>query len=242
MSSTEISSCIALITARGGSKGIPRKNLMPLCGVPLLAHSIRAARQAGIFSSVIVSSDCKEILDLAASEDATPLERPANISGDSSRSEDAIRHALLTLGYEPSTETNDVAMLLQPTSPLRNASHIRSALEHFSTQPFASLISVVEWEHPPQKSLIIDDHGKGQPLISWQSLTLPRQALAKAFRPNGAIYLFRIAEFLRTDFLFAQPMGLLVMDTASSIDIDSPQDVIAAERILGSRSDNDCSV
>lgn len=215
---------------------------MPLCGVPLLAHSIRAARQAGVFSSVIVSSDCEEILNLATSEGATPLKRPANISGDSSRSEDAIRHALLALGYEQSTDENNVAMLLQPTSPLRNAHHIRSALEHFSAQSFSSLISVVEWEHPPQKSLIIDEHGKGQPLISWENLSLPRQELPKAFRPNGAIYVFRIAEFLRTDFLFAQPMGLLVMDSPSSIDIDSTQDLIAAEQILGPSSDVDSSV
>lgn len=177
-----------------------------------------------------------EILDLAASEGATPLERPAHLSGDSARSEDAIRHALLALGYRHSPDGNHMAMLLQPTSPLRNANHIRSALELFSARSFASLISVVEWEHPPQKSLIVDEHGQGHPLISWEQLTLPRQELPRAFRPNGAIYLFRVAEFLRTDFLFAPPMGLLVMDAESSIDIDSPQDIFAAEAVLGSRA------
>jgi CMP-N-acetylneuraminic acid synthetase len=229
--------CLGIITARGGSKGIPRKNLVPLAGIPLLAHTIRTARTAGVFSELIVSSDCPDILDLARREGAMALQRPPEISGDDARSEDAIRHALMALGFGELQDCSQNAMLLQPTSPLRTAQDIRSALEKFHAQSCASLVSVVEWEHPPQKSLFVDENGHGQPLVSWEALTRPRQLLPATFRPNGAIYLFRVNQFLATGFLFAKPMGLLVMSTQASIDIDSLDDIAKAEAIVRARDE-----
>lgn len=228
----QIPDCVAVITARGGSKGIPRKNLVSLGGIPLLAHTIRAALDAKRFSSVIVSSDCPEILEVARAEGASPLVRPPEISGDYARSEDALRHALVASG---TSDIEGIAVLLQPTSPLRTAQDIQQALDTFSAGSCASLISVVECDHPPQKSLTIDESGHAQPLLSWEMLTIPRQALPRTFRPNGSIYVFRTTDFLASGFLFAQPMGILIMSAESSIDIDNLEDLARAEQILSSR-------
>lgn len=223
--------CAAIITARGGSKGVPRKNVRLLGGVPLVVRTIRSAMESGVFGIVAVSSDCPEILELARAEGAFPIQRPDALATDDARSESAIRHALETIDAQTGQMPTD-GMLLQPTSPLRNVAHIRDAWAHYEQQQCTSLVSVVAVDHPPQKCLTIEANGNVAPLVSWEALTMSRQELPSTYRPNGAIYVFDSATFLANGFLFTPPLGLMVMTEQSSIDIDSAEDFVEAEIAL----------
>src|SRR5262245_3409200 len=134
------SEILALIPARGGSKGIPRKNVVPVAGKPLLAYSIEQARQTEEVTRVIVSTDDAEIAAVAREHGAEVITRPAEISGDTASSESALAHALRHLGdaegYEP-----DLVVLLQATSPLRQPNDIHEAIETLKREQADSLFS-----------------------------------------------------------------------------------------------------
>ena len=131
---------LAIIPARGGSKRLPNKNLLELAGKPLVAWSIEAALASGVCSDVIVTSDSRDVLDLAEAFGAKARERPAELATDTSPTIDAVIDAIDHL--ENLGDSHDVALLLQPTSPLRMAHDISCAYAQFRTHPEASLVSV----------------------------------------------------------------------------------------------------
>lgn len=222
---------VAIITARGGSKGIPKKNIYPLNGIPLIAYSILAAKKTALFSHVVVSTDNEEIKAVAQAYEAEVIDRPAELATDMASSLDVIRHTLMTMKAQGSQA--DYFILLQPTSPLRTSQHILEAWSLFQqNNKKGALVSVCEEEHPPQKLLTIDDNQIVHPLFSWSDFTQPRQRLKKAYRINGAIYINHAETFLTTNNLFEQPLSVYQMDTVSSVDIDHQHDINYAEYLL----------
>ena len=178
-----------MITARGGSKGLPRKNVLPLAGRPLIAWSIRAAQEAACRPRVVVSTDDDEIAKTALAHGAeVPFLRPAHLAQDDSPHIDVILHAVHWLeqqqGYRPPW-----VLLLQPTSPLRLAQDIDQALALARAQGASSVVSVQEAPCHPYLTQTIDGQGRLRPFLPPPPGYLRRQDMPPAFALNGAIYL-----------------------------------------------------
>lgn len=226
-----IDSAVALIPARGGSKGIPRKNLAKLGGKPLVAWTIEAAIEAFGERGVWLSSDDAEILRVGSEYGIQLIERPVELATDESRSEDVIQHFLSLLDL-PDTDCQ-IITLLQPTSPFRTSKHIMDALSVFDEDPaIDSVVSVVQIEPSVLKSLI-DVHGDGfLAPFSQTFISSPRQALPKTYMPNGAIYIFRKHIFLEKHKIYGSFLRPFVMSEVDSLDIDRPIDLKKAIDLL----------
>ena len=143
---------LAIIPARGGSKRLPRKNLLDLCGKPLIAWSIESALKSKYISKVIVSSDDEEILQISLNFGATVIKRPDELASDTATTFDAIEHTIKSL------EKYDYVVLLQPTSPLRDEKHIDKAIELLEEKDADAIISVCEVEHSPLWCNTLDEN------------------------------------------------------------------------------------
>src|SRR5689334_7677988 len=183
----------AIITARGGSKGLPRKNLLEIAGRPLICHTIEAARACSSVDGVYVSTEDGEIAAVARAAGALVIDRPTELAQDDSSSRDVVLHALHWL--EVSGRPSDSFVLLQPTSPLRTSKHLTNCIDAFRKGSFGCAISVCEAEHHPARFLSIDDEGCLTPWGEESDLNVPRQSLRKVYRQNGAIYLMRADDF-----------------------------------------------
>lgn len=220
---------IGLITARGGSKGLPRKNVLPLLGEPLIAWTIRAALESRSIDAVFVSTEDPEIARTSEQYGARVIARPAELAGDEVGSEPVIAHALEDLAGRMDVEE---VFLLQPTSPLRNAGHIDAAWAVFSARRADCLISVFEPRHSPAKAYRVNEDGTLSGLLDDDAPYTPRQALPQAVQPNGAIYLFRAADFMRQRRIPRTAVVPYVMTPAESVDIDTAEDLAAAAAFL----------
>ncbi len=220
---------IAIIPARGGSKGVPKKNIRSLAGKPLIYYTIRAAQNSGYINRTIVSTDSDEILDIASAEGALVVKRPAELSGDDAPTVDAILHVLhhcSTRGLRP-----EIVVVLQPTSPFRTSLDIDAALELFLRSDCESVISVCEVTHPPQWNMVIE-RSYLQPLFDRKTLTLRRQDLPKTYLPNGAIYIASAGTLRRVRSFYCQKTKPYVMSAERSLDIDSEFDFLFAEAVM----------
>jgi len=216
---------LALIPARGGSKGLPGKNIKLLGGVPLIGWTIAAARQSGVFARIVVSTDDGDIARLAREYGAeTPFMRPAALSGDSAGSDAVIAHALETLGI-----TRHFA-LLQPTSPFRDGMHIRSAAALLKASEAKIVLSVTDAK-PPSWLLAMDEAGA----LTSASTADPverRQDGSGFALPNGAIYLTHSDAFARSGGLPRDGRVGLPMGVIDSLDIDTAEDFALAEAVV----------
>jgi CMP-N-acetylneuraminic acid synthetase len=226
---------LAVIPARGGSKGIPRKNIRMLCGRPLIAYSIDAARQARSIDRLVVSTDDAEIAEVARSLGAEVRLRPAALAQDDTPTRDVLHHVAGELageGYRP-----DAVLTLQPTSPLRQACHIDEAAALFAADAGAdSLVSCIEVPHifHPQSVMRRNRDGYLEPYLPAPQPTR-RQDKEMVFARNGAaIYITRTARL--ADYVFGGRLIPYIMDADSSIDIDTLADFDAAERLLRARA------
>lgn len=237
----ESSKLLGVITARGGSKGIPGKNVKPLSGKPLIAYTIEAAQNSGVFSRLIISTDDEGIAEVARSLGVeVPFMRPPELAQDVTPHLPVMVHAVTSLrekeGYYP-----DYISILQPTAPLRTALHLREAwtlLHHINADSVVSFVEI-PGHHNPHWAVSIDDGGLARLLVSGEPLRkrIPRrQNLPKAYTNNGAVYMFR------TDLLFSpEPnfygdrVAAYPMSEDDSINIDSMADWEAAERIVEKR-------
>lgn len=229
-------SCVAIITARGGSKGLPGKNLRQVGGLSLVARAIRAAQESGVFDQVVVTTDDPAISAEAQAHGAEVIQRPAELAGDRARSIDAVLHALDTLAARG--RQHEIAVLLQPTSPLRTAADVRQAVALFRARPQGCVIGACPCEHHPYKTLLQRD-GELQALLDLSDLEAPRQSLPPAFRPNGAIYVNRVADLQRAKAFLIPPIQLLEMDARHSLDVDSAADLTMAELLLAQENLNE---
>ena len=220
---------LAIITARGGSKRLPRKNLLPLRGKPLILHTIEAAKKTPAIRRCIVSTEDAEIKEISLRSGAEVIDRPMILANDNSLSSDTVRHVLELLRIRG--EMPEYFVLLQPTSPLRTAVHLTLCIEQYLKSGAACAISVVEVEHHPYKCFTLD--GKFlSPFAYEKSLEIPRQALPRVYRQNGAIYIMPAELFLKKGCFYASPAMPFIMETKDSIDIDTLLDFRLAKIIV----------
>ena len=213
---------IAIIPARGGSKGIPRKNLVNFSGKPLMQWSIDAALKSTYITDVVVSSDDDEILNVAqANKGVLAIKRPIELAQDNSKTAPVLTHVLESL----KEVKYDYLILLQPTSPLRTAEDIDLAFEKLLNSEATSLISVCELEHHPYKSFKLDEKGYLQGIINNDYPFYPRQSLPKTYRANGAIYIIKVNDFIKDETLFTNKATHFEMSIESSLDIDTIKDL-----------------
>lgn len=222
---------LAVIPARGGSKGLPGKNIKPLEGKPLIAYTIEAALQSGLFDKVVVSTDDKEIADIAKQYGAEiPFMRPQELSGDVVSSDDVILHAIQF--YKEQGTEFDYVCKLQPTSPLRNAAHIQEAYEQMVSRDANYIVSVCECEHSPLWSGVIGSDLGLEDFIREQDKRACRQAFEKYYRLNGAIYIAKVENFEAEKNFMGKGSIAYIMNQADSVDIDSALDFLFAETIM----------
>ncbi len=221
----------AIITARGGSKGLPRKNILPLAGKPLIAHTIEAALGCPTISRCFVSTDDREIKSVALEWNAEVIDRPAALATDTATSQDVMRHALETL--RAAGEMPAQFALLQPTSPLRTSRHIAECIELFFRTGRTCCASATETDHHPYKSFRVEND-RIIPLASFEHMSTPRQTLPVFYRPNGAIYVVSSERFLRENTFITADTAVYVMGRGDSIDIDNSLDLLICEHILSS--------
>jgi len=223
----------AIITARGGSKGVPRKNIREVCGKPLIAYSIEAALNCPLIGRCYVSTEDHEISEISKQWGAEVIDRPADLATDSALSSDVVVHALNFLHEQNAFP--EYFVLLQPTSPLRNSRHLEECLAGYLRSGKRSAVSITEAEHHPWKMLLEDGQGI-QPVVDMKTLESPRQLLPKAFRINGAIYCLPSLDFLEQRLFYLEPAYMYVMSQYDSLDIDSEVDLRVLELLLQDRA------
>lgn len=219
---------IAIIPARGGSKRLPRKNILPLAGKPLMSWTIEAALASKYIDKVIVSTDDIEIQKVAQKAGAdVPELRPENLSTDTATTQDVIFYTL-----DKFSNDEDIVVILQPTSPLRNHTHIDDALELFERKKASSIISVTPCEHPPQWSNTLPINGSLYNFIIPQN-SQRSQDLEKYYRLNGAIYIYDTIKYKADNNIsFCNESYAYIMENKHSIDIDTKNDFEYAEFIM----------
>jgi CMP-N-acetylneuraminic acid synthetase len=220
-------SVVGLIPARGGSKGIPRKNLAPLGGKPLIAWTIAAGLESERVKRTVVSTDDPEVADVARAYGAEVLDRPAELGADDTPMRDVVAHALR--GLAPET----ALVLMQPTSPLRAAGHVDDAVELLLASGADAVVSVVEVPHRyGSVSLMRLD---GERLVRLDETPYAARADKPVlYARNGPAILALRAGRIGDD-LYAGDVRPYVMDAADSVDVDEPFDLELAEFLLSRR-------
>ena len=235
---------LGVITARGGSKSIPGKNLKPLGGKPLIAYTIDAARESGVFDRTIVSTEDAAIADAVRDLGCElPFVRPAALAADETKHLDVMEHAVRALhdqGYAA-----DAVMILQPTSPLRRPQDIRASVELLEASGADSVVSVsaVPPHYNPMRTLRIDERSFATLFVTGAPLRTRinrRQDMPDAWTMNGAVYLFRTSVILAAEpSLYGDSTAAYVMPEPYGISIDDHADWEHAERALAFLGWND---
>lgn len=219
-------SVLAIIPARGGSKGVPRKNIRSLAGKPLIAWTIEAARESAYIDRLVLSSDDPEIIEVAKSWGCeAPFARPDALARDDTPGIDPVLHALEELpGY-------DYVVLLQPTSPLRTAEDIDDCIARCEEKRAPACVSLTEPAHHPQWMFTLGDNTQTLQPISEQR-GMRRQDLPDVYALNGAVYVARTSWLAETRSFLGEGTCGYVMPSIRSIDIDTEQDIALAACLL----------
>jgi CMP-N-acetylneuraminic acid synthetase len=220
---------VGIIPARGGSKGLPRKNITILNGKPLISYSIEAGKKCRFIEEVYVTTEDTEIKTISSEYGAKIINRPNELSTDTALTRDVVLHSLKFL--KSKNIVPEYFVLLQPTSPLRTYSHLNECLKEFFASKTVCGISVTKVEHHPYKSFY-KESGKLVPLFGVDFLDKPRQLLPSIYRQNGAIYTLRTESFLKHKSFFIDPVFPYFMKKEDSIDIDTYLDLQICEYIL----------
>ena len=218
---------IAVIPARAGSKGLPDKNILPLCGKPLLAYTVEAAVASGLFDRVLVSTDSPVYGDIAARYGAAVCLRPAVLATDT-----ATTYQVLENLFAADTYGADYFALLQPTSPLRTAHHIREAAALFESrwEQADSLVSVTEAPFPPS---LVRPVGEDLSLRHFdEDYAGYRRQDQRYYSPNGAIYMAKFAPYLEKRHFFGDRAVAYIMPAEAAVDIDTALDMELASLLL----------
>ena len=231
-----MSNILCTICARGGSKGVKNKNIRPIAGLPLIAHTINQAKECGLFKHIVISTDSDEIASTAQKYGAEVFfKRDSALASDTAGKLAVIRDALLK-SQEYYKHKFDYIIDLDATSPLRLPSDISQAFEQFMRDDNDILITATPSRRSPYFNLIEEIDGKIN-----LSKTLPNQILRRQDAPatydmNASIYIWKSLVLLNNDTLFLPKTGLYVMPTNRSIDIDDELDFMIVEHILRSKN------
>jgi len=227
---------LCTICARGGSKGVAGKNLRPLLGKPLIAHSIAQARQSGLFAALAVSSDAQDILDVAKKYGADVLvKRPPEMATDTAPKLPAIRHCLETAERELDC-TFPVFVDLDATSPLRLPEDIVGAVRLLETSGASSVITGAPARRSPYFNLVeLDERGVPHVCKEPKTPLTRRQDALRCFDMNASIYVWRREPFLAAPAVFYGDTRLFEMPEERSIDIDSALDWDVVQMLMAQR-------
>jgi len=227
---------LGLIPARGGSKGIKDKNIIDICGKPLIAYSIKQGlllKEKGFIDRIIVSTDNEKIAEVARQEGAeVPFLRPDEISGDKAKSIEFILHALDF--YREEGIEYDAVLLLQPTSPLRDIGVLEDAIKRFKLHSEPSLISVYKEEYINDLVMYKNKNNEQrlEPLNSLHNEGMRRQDHGSVYVRNGAVYLTRSSYLIEERKIISDYPLMLEMQKSQSINIDTMEDVALLRNIL----------
>lgn len=220
---------IAIIPARGGSKGLPGKNIKPLLNKPLISYTIEAAKNSKYISRIIVSTDCEEISKTAIKYGAEcPYLRPKDLASDSALSIDTYKYVINKLNEESEQKVNDF-IVLQPTSPLRDTDDIDNAISMFYNKQADSIISYTPERHPISWHKYLDSENRFVNIFEEDLKN--RQDYKHSYYPNGAIYIFKYSIILDNTY-YTKNSFAYIMERNKSIDIDSIDDFEYAEFLL----------
>ena len=226
------SKILALIPARGGSKGIKGKNIIDINGKPLIAYTIEAGKQSKYIDDVVVTTDSEKIAEVSKKYGAEiPFMRPAEYAQDKSKTIDAVLHAIKELKKQG--KVYDTLVLLQPTQPLRTSVDIDKAIELYFEKSCMSLVSISDVDDHPLLIRTIDFDGILKPLLS-QSSTCRRQDMPPFYRVNGCIYINKIEEIDENTSFNDNKLGF-IMERSHSVDIDEYKDIVEVEYYLTKR-------
>lgn len=220
---------LAIIPARGGSKRLPRKNILPLCGKPLIAWTIDAAKASSYIDQVVVSTDDEEIAKVAVDFGAeTPFKRSIALSSDVASTEDVILDCLDKIDFPD----DGIVVILQPTSPLRSSDDIDRALLTLSSKDIGGVVSVTICEHPPYWCNTLPQDNNMETFIDDEYKGKRSQDLPLMYRLNGAVYVFTASKLRDDGIDMTNNVYAIVMPNNRSIDIDSILDFKFAELLL----------
>ncbi len=226
---------LAIIPARSGSKGIPQKNIVDLCGKPLIYYTIIESLKVKRFNRIFVSTDSVEIKDISEEYGVSvPFLRPAEISQDKSLSIDVVLNVLDELSQRYN-ESYDYVCLLQPTSPLRTSTDIENCLNLILNSDCDSVVSLslVDEPHPFKMKLI--ENGCVVPFIPNSDSSVPRQQLPKVYMLNGAIYLSTVSSIKQNKSFFGLKTIPYLMENEKSANINSQFDLELCRLIIGQK-------
>lgn len=222
---------LAVVPARGGSKGLRRKNIRDLGGRPLIAWTLDAAYGAALVDEVIVSSDDDEILGVAKEWGATKVtKRPSGLATDSSRTIEVLHHIL-----ENIEGAFDYVVQLQPTSPFRTSDDIDSAVRLCARRQSSACVSVCATEKSPYWMYSLSEEGRMAPLLGSAQGVSRRQDAETFYQLNGAIYVARVGWVRDRASFLADETVAYVMPRRRSIDIDTEDDLVHAQAMLEAR-------
>lgn len=223
---------LGFIPARGGSKGVKDKNIRSLNGKPLIAYTIEEALKSDIFEDVIVSTDSQKIAQISKQYGANvPFLRPNEFAKDNSPTIDAVIHCIDFI-KDVGKEYNEI-ILLQPTSPLRKARHIKEAYNLFNEKKASFVISMCECEHSPLWANTVGEDLNIDNFIKEEIKNQRRQDLPTYYRINGSIYIAKVYKLLQEKSFFGKDSYAYIMDRRNSVDIDTIYDFKLAEIYLG---------
>lgn len=228
---------IGVITARGGSKGLPRKNILRLAGKPLVAYTIEAALGASLLDRFVVSTDDEEIARVSRQYGAdVPFLRPQELAQDETSIYPTLIHAVQWLGQHEKWHA-DYILLLQPTSPLRTSTDIDGAIRLALERDADGVVSLSEVKQHPYQMKRLTEDGSIRHFIPQSKAIDRRQELPPVYAVNGAIYLVKRSVLLEQETFYTERTYAYLMPPERSLDIDSRWDFHLAELVLRGNSD-----
>jgi len=224
---------LAIVTARGGSKGLPRKNILSVGGRPLISWTIAAAKRSKFCNKVIVSTDSEEIKNVACEAGAeAPFLRPSELAQDSTPGIAPVLHAVEWCEQNNFCKPS-IVVLLQPTSPLRNYTDIDTAIAMLKAdEQTESVVSISESSKHPNWMRTLDSNGFIRDFISQSNLVSHRQSLQKVYALNGAVYAIRRDVLVNQKTFFPSRTKGYVMPPERSLDVDSAWDLKMVDLVL----------
>ncbi|MCR5596215.1 MAG: pseudaminic acid cytidylyltransferase [Lachnospiraceae bacterium] len=220
-------SAIAMITARGGSKRIPRKNIRDFCGKPIMNYSIEAALESGIFDEVMVSTEDEEIAEIARKAGASvPFLRSEVTASDTATTEEVISEVLMR--YSEMGREFEYGCCIYPTAPFVNAHKLKDAFDILRESGAQSIVPMQEFTYPPQRGLYIDEDGYVK-MLHPEYASTRSQDLEKHYHECGQFYIFRNSDFLIQKDTTMEKSIPYIIDPVESQDIDTESDWLLAE-------------